>query len=125
MVDTIVNFRGSLDILAFSTATFGNGKAVGVAATNIDVLANTTIALNATNADIAGTAGLAALTGHQSIVLVGSNTVGGTVDVYIENAGGTIGNTVAQELAAHEIVLVAHVTIVGVPLTAGDFSSIA
>jgi integrase/recombinase XerD len=32
---------------------------------------------------------------------------------------------VAQELVAHEIVLVAHVTIVGVPLTAGDFSSIA
>jgi hypothetical protein len=96
-----------------------------VAPTNIGVYANTSVALNAANADIAGTAGLAALAGHQSIIIVGANTVGSVVDVYIENAGGNLTHTIAQELAANQLVLVAHVTIIGAALTASDFSSIA
>ncbi len=124
-IDTIINFIGGKDVLAFSTATFGNGNAIGVAATNIGVYASTAVTLGAANADIAGNANLAALAGHQSILIVGSNTVGGSVDVYIENAGGNLANTVAQEVAANQAVLVAHVSLVGGALTVADFAGIA
>ena len=127
-VNTISNFYGALDVIKLSAAsfnanTFGAAGGIGaVAATNVALLANTTTAVNTLASSLAnGVTSLA--TG--ALVLVGSNLVGQTLDVYAVDSTATASNSIATDLAAHKATLIGHVSLIGHALTAADFVMIA
>jgi hypothetical protein len=127
-VNTIGNFYGALDVIKLSAAsfnanTFGAAGGIGaVAATNVALLANTTTAVNTLASSLAN--GVTSLA-MGALVLVGSNLVGQTLDVYAVDSTATASNSIATDLASHKATLIGHVSLIGHALTAADFVMIA
>jgi hypothetical protein len=124
-VDVITNFTGGTDKFNFSDTSFADvltGDAVGsLLEAGVGLYADTDAVINVADGQIDGTGAVAVTNGAFGIV--GSNTVGSTVDLYFFDSSATITNSIAVETGT-SAVKIATITIVGAALELGDFVSI-